>query len=310
MRKDIPGFTATYATLNGIDIGFEVGGAGPPVLLLHGFPQTHAMWAEVAPILAQEFTVVCPDLRGYGESGKPSGVARYSFREMARDQVFLMRRLRFDSFHLAGHNRSARTAHRLTLDTPQAVRSLTVMDIIPIHRLLNDLTHKVAKAYYHWFFLAQPRPFLETMIAADPEAYYKRCLLAFGKATLVDFKPTQLAAYRSAWADPDCRRAMCDDCRAAIAVDFDLDRGRSWPLRPLLGAGPVWGRWCHGAGLRRPRHLGGPDIRHDRPGHPRQALLCRTVAARHRRRPVRLPDRVTSGRLPCPLLRCGSCWPI
>ena len=223
MRNDIPGFTAARLMLNGVDIAYETGGAGPPLLLLHGFPQTRAMWAEVAPILAQAFTVICPDLRGNGESGKPPGVENYSFREMARDPLALMRALGHETFHVAGHDRGGRTAHRMALDAPQALRSLTVMDIIPTHLLLNDLTYQVAKAYYHWFFLAQPEPFPETMIAADPEAYYQSCLLGFGKASLSDFTPSQLAAYRAAWADPDCRRAMCDDYRAAIALDFDLD---------------------------------------------------------------------------------------
>ncbi|WP_417210965.1 alpha/beta fold hydrolase [Antarctobacter sp.] len=237
MRNDIPCFTATHATLDGIDIAYETGGVGPPLLLLHGFPQTRAMWAEVAPRLAQDFTVICPDLRGYGESGKPNGVDSYSFREMARDQVALMRHLGHDSFHLAGHDRGGRTAHRMALDAPQAVRTLTVMDIVPTHLLLSDLTYKVAKAYYHWFFLAQPEPFPESMIAANPEAYYESCLLSFGKATLADFNPAQLAAYRAAWADPACRRAMCDDYRAAIEVDFHLDAadlGRRVPCPALV----------------------------------------------------------------------------
>lgn len=237
VRNDIPGFTADRAMLDGIQIAYETGGAGPPLLLLHGFPQTRAMWAEVAPLLAQDFTVICPDLRGYGESDKPTGVSSYSFRKMARDPLNLMRHLGFDRFHLAGHDRGARTAHRMALDAPDAVRSLTVMDIVPTHHLLNDLTFKVAKAYYHWFFLAQPEPFPESMIAADPDAYYQSCLLGFGKATLADFRPAQLAAYRAAWHDPDCRRAMCDDYRAAIEVDFDLDAadlGRRIPCPALV----------------------------------------------------------------------------
>lgn len=240
-RNDIPGFTPARATLDGVEIAYESGGNGPPLLLLHGFPQTRAMWAEVAPDLARDFTVVCPDLRGYGESTKPTGVSSYSFREMARDMRLLMQSLGHDSFHVAGHDRGARTAHRMALDTPGAVRSLTVMDIVPTHFLLDRLTHPVAKAYYHWFFLAQPEPFPENMIAADPDADYESCLLGFGKASLADFKPAQLAAYRAAWSDPDCRRAMCDDYRAAIEVDFDLDtkdlgRRVTCPALVLYGA--------------------------------------------------------------------------
>mgnify|MGYP003707417635 CR=1 FL=1 len=170
LRNDIPGFAAASALLDGTRIAYESAGSGPPLLMLHGFPQTRAMWAEVAPTLARDFTVICPDLRGYGESDKPRGVASYSFREMARDQLALMRHLGHETFHLVGHDRGARTAHRLALDAPEAVRSLTVMDIVPTHHLLTELTHEVAKGYYHWFFLAQPEPFPETMIGHDPDA--------------------------------------------------------------------------------------------------------------------------------------------
>ncbi|BBU54442.1 fluoroacetate dehalogenase [Mameliella alba] len=241
LRNDIPGFTADSAVLDGTRIAYERGGSGPPLLMLHGFPQTRAMWVEVAPALARDFTVICPDLRGYGESDKPAGVASYSFRNMARDQLALMRHLGHESFHLVGHDRGARTAHRLALDAPGAVRSLTVMDIVPTHHLLTELTHEVAKGYYHWFFLAQPEPFPETMIAADPEGFYTRCLLGFGKADLSDFAPAQLDAYRTAWADPQCRRAMNDDYRAAIEIDLhddaeDLDRRVTCPALVLYGA--------------------------------------------------------------------------
>lgn len=241
LRNDIPGFTPARATPGGTQIAYERGGSGPPLLLLHGFPQTRAMWAEVAPALARDFTVICPDLRGYGESAKPKGLENYSFRAMAQDMRALMQDLGFETFHLVGHDRGARTAHRLALDAPGAVRSLVVMDIVPTHLLLSELTYKVAKAYYHWFYMAQPEPFPERMIAADPEAYYTSCLLGFGKATLDDFAPAQLAAYRAAWSDPDCRRAMCDDYRAAIEIDLhddaqDLARRVTCPALVLYGA--------------------------------------------------------------------------
>lgn len=221
-RNDIPGFTPQRLTLDGIGIAFETGGSGPPLLLLHGFPQTRAMWAEVAPRLAQRFTVVAPDLRGYGESSKPAGVASYSFRAMAQDMTALMTALGHDRFHLAGHDRGGRCAHRLALDAPSRLLSLAVMDIVPTEHLLTQLTYPVARAYYHWFFLAQPEPFPEDMIAADPVAFYQSCLLGFGAARLEEFR--QIDAYRAAWADPACRRAMCDDYRAALEVDLALDR--------------------------------------------------------------------------------------
>ncbi|WP_425101750.1 alpha/beta fold hydrolase [Tropicibacter sp. S64] len=236
-----PGFSAHSLTPNGVDIAFERGGSGPPVLLLHGFPQTRAMWAGIAPVLAEHYTVIAADLRGYGGSGKPKGMENYSFRAMAADMAALMSGLGFERFHLIGHDRGGRTAHRLALDFPDQVQSLTVMDIVPTHLLLDDLTKEVAKAYYHWFFLAQPEPFPENMIAADPDAFYQSCLLGWGAAKLSDFDPAQLAAYRAAWHDPDTRRAMCDDYRAAIAVDFahdaaDLDRRVPCPALVMYGA--------------------------------------------------------------------------
>jgi len=237
----IPGFTDQALQVNGQEIAFSRGGNGPPLLLLHGFPQTRAMWAAIAPLLAQDHSVVAADLRGYGASSKPRGVQNYSFRDMAADQVALMRALGFGRFHLAGHDRGGRVAHRLALDHVDTVASLTVMDIVPTHLLLNQLEWPVARAYYHWFFLAQPEPFPESMIAADPDAFYESCLLGWGAARLEDFAPAQLAAYRAAWADPETRRAMCDDYRAALHPGFaldaaDLDRRVSCPALVLWGA--------------------------------------------------------------------------
>lgn len=219
----IQGFESRFAEVNGQNIYYARGGDGPPVLLLHGFPQTHAMWHIVGPALAEQFTVVTADLRGYGKSSKPQNTANYSFRHMAADQHALMQHLGFDNYHLAGHDRGGRVAHRLALDTPDAVRSLTVMDIVPTHLLLNDLNRHVATAYYHWFFLAQPYPFPETMIGHDPDAYFESCLLGWGAAKLDDFAPEALDSYREAWRKPDAIRGMCADYRAALHLDFDLD---------------------------------------------------------------------------------------
>ena len=205
-------------------IAYEVAGNGPPLLLLHGFPQTRAMWRPLLPVFADRFTVVTADLRGYGDSSKPASMADMSFRLMAQDMVDLMASLGHARFHAAGHDRGARTVHRMALDHPQAVLSLTVMDIVPTEHLLTYMTTDIAKAYYHWFFLAQPHPFPETMIGHDPDAYFERCLLGFGKASLEDFDPDLLAIYRAAWRNPDCIRAMCHDYRAAIEVDWAEDR--------------------------------------------------------------------------------------
>lgn len=211
------------AEVNGQTIAYRMMGDGPPLLLLHGFPQTHMLWAKVAPRLAQEFTVITPDLRGYGASSKPRGVENYTFREMGADQCALMASLGFDRFHLAGHDRGGRTAHRMALDAPDRIASLTVMDIVPTHEILTNLRKDVAKAYYHWTFLAQPAPFPETLIAADPDYFYESCLLGWGASKLTDFAPDQLAAYRTAWNDPETIRAMCDDYRAAYDLDVALD---------------------------------------------------------------------------------------
>ncbi len=217
------GFSRDTAEVNGQTIAYVRRGDGPPVLLLHGFPQTHAMWHAVAPVLAEHFTVIASDLRGYGASSKPQGTENYSFRHMAADQTALMAHLGFDKSHLVGHDRGGRTAHRLALDSPEAVQSLTVMDIVPTHLLLDQLSRQVAKAYYHWFFLAQPAPFPETMIAHDPDAYFESCLLGWGSAKLSEFDPRALDAYREAWRNPDTLRGICADYRAALAHDFDLD---------------------------------------------------------------------------------------
>lgn len=210
------------AHLNGQSIAYDITGDGPPVLLLHGFPQTRAMWHRIALDLARDFTVVTADLRGYGASSKPENISDMSFRPMAADQRDLMLSLGFDTFHLVGHDRGARTAHRLALDAPESLVSLTLMDIVPTHHLLDELTQNVARTYYHWFFLAQPAPFPEKLIGHDPDAYYQSCLAGWG-GSLTDFNTDALNAYRRAWRDHNCIRAMCNDYRAALDIDFFLD---------------------------------------------------------------------------------------
>jgi haloacetate dehalogenase len=237
----IPSFTDATAEVNEQTIAYSVGGSGPPILLLHGFPQMRAMWHAIAPVLAADFTVVAADLRGYGDSSKPPEMAAYSFREMAADQVELMRALGHDRFHLVGHDRGARTAHRLALDHEAAVASLTLMDIIPTHLLLSDLKTPVAKAYYHWFFLAQPAPFPETVIGMDPDYYYESCLTGWDTGEIEDFDPEALFAYRQSWRWPDCVHAMCNDYRAAIEIDLlhdgiDLMRKVTCPALVLYGS--------------------------------------------------------------------------
>ncbi len=242
-----PGFTSHTAQVNGQTIAYDRAGDGPPVLLLHGFPQTRAMWRRILPDLARGHTVIAADLRGYGASSKPEGLRNYTFREMADDQRALLRALGFVRYHLVGHDRGARTAHRLALDTPGAVLSLTLMDIVPTHMLLDNLSKEVATAYYHWFFLAQPAPFPETMIAADPDHYYERCLTSWGAAALSQFDPDALAQYRASWRDPETIAAMCNDYRATIELDFaddaaDLGQTLACPALVLYGADGLMAR--------------------------------------------------------------------
>ncbi len=243
----LAGFERGVAEVNGQRIAYARAGSGPPVLLLHGFPQTHAMWQGVAPQLAKAFTVVAADLRGYGASSKPRRMEEMSFRPMAQDQLALMRHLGFERFHGIGHDRGARVMHRLALDAEDCLESVTLMDIVPTQHLLRDLSMEVARAYYHWFFLAQPDGFPEALIGADPDAYFETCLAGWGPGGIEAFHADALDAYRGAWRDPDTVRAMCHDYRAAIDVDLaldetDLGRQVSVPALVLYGADGVMAR--------------------------------------------------------------------
>jgi haloacetate dehalogenase len=238
------GFARGTRRVGDVEIAYVVGGSGPPVLLLHGFPQTKAMWAKVATRLVTRFTVVCADLRGYGDSGKPVSLpdrSNYAFRTFAADQVGLMRALGFPRFHMIGHDRGGRTGHRMALDHPEAVASLTVMDIVPTHAMFMRSDRKIAMAYWHWYFLAQPEPFPERMIGADPDFFYETCLLGWGAARLGDFDAAQLADYRRAWRDPAMIHGSCSDYRAAATIDLehdaaDIERKVACPTLVVYGA--------------------------------------------------------------------------
>lgn len=224
-----------------VDIQARVGGQGPAVLLLHGFPQNHFEWAHVAPLLAQRYTVVCADLRGYGHSGKPpSDGDAYSFRAMARDQVEVMNALGFEHFHVIGHDRGARTAHRMALDHPQAVLSVSLLDIVPTLDMYAGSNADVGRAYWHWFFLQQPFPYPEKLIEAMPDHFYEGFFSTLGGMRLTDFDPTQLAAYRHSWRDPEFIRASCADYRCAATVDCALDRD-DLERKVLCPALVMWG---------------------------------------------------------------------
>jgi haloacetate dehalogenase len=200
------------------------GGGGPPLLLLHGNPQTSAMWHKVAPRLAETFTVVATDLRGYGESGKPPSTpdhAPYSKRAMALDQIAVMRRLGHERFFVAGHDRGARVAYRMALDHPERVLRLAVLDIIPTGEALRRADMSFGLGYWHWFFLAQPEDLPELLIGADPDEYWFRHTSREPKGR--DFFGAALEEYLRAFRNPATRHAICEDYRAAVTVDFTHD---------------------------------------------------------------------------------------
>jgi haloacetate dehalogenase len=235
-------------------------GAGPAVLLLHGNPQTHAMWHKVAPTLAERFTVICPDLRGYGGSFKPDATsdhAPYAKREMARDLVELMDLLGHTAFHVVGHDRGGRVAHRLALDHPERVRTLAVLDIIPTLEHFERADMRFAMGYYHWFWLAQPYPFPETLINAAPDAWFRAHTSREPKADDF-FHPAALADYLAAVHDPGTIRGMCEDYRAAATIDLEHDRasraaGRKvqCPLLVLWGTKAKIQAWYEPLGIWR-----------------------------------------------------------
>ncbi len=227
-----------------ITINAIVGGSGPPLLLLHGHPQTHAIWHRVAPRLAEHFTVVACDLRGYGESSKPQGApdhANYSKRAMAADMVAVMQSLGFATFRVLAHDRGARVAHRLALDHPQAVERMALLDIAPTLAMYEQTSDAFARAYWHWFFLIQPAPLPERLIEADPAAYV-RDVMGKRSAGLAPFDPRALAEYQRCLALPGAAHGICEDYRAAATIDLEHDRvDRDGGNRLALPLMVLWG---------------------------------------------------------------------
>jgi haloacetate dehalogenase len=229
----------------------RVGGSGPPLLLLHGHPQTHAMWHRVAPTLAQRHTVVLMDLRGRGDSSRPpsdAAHAPYSKRAMATDAVAVMGALGFERFALCAHDRGARVAHRLALDHPGVLTRLMLLDIAPTLAMYEGTTEAFARAYWHWFFLIQPAPTPERAIEADPAAWVREGM-ASRWAGLGPFAPEALAEYERCFSIPGSAHAACEDYRASAAIDLEHDRADraaghrvTVPLRVLWGAQGVVGR--------------------------------------------------------------------
>jgi len=252
MTALFPNFRALQVEVDPtVTINAIVGGSGPPLLLLHGHPQTHAIWHRVAPRLAEYFTVVACDLRGYGDSSKPQGApdhANYSKRAMAADMVAVMQSLGFATFHVLAHDRGARVAHRMALDHPQAVERMALLDIAPTLAMYEQTSDAFARAYWHWFFLIQPAPLPERLIEADPAAYV-RDVMGKRSAGLAPFDPRALAEYQRCLALPGAAHGICEDYRAAATIDLEHDRvdrdagnRLALPLMVLWGEQGVVGR--------------------------------------------------------------------
>ena len=225
------------------------GGYGPPLLLLHGHPQTHAMWHRVAPALAKQFSVVMMDLRGYGDRSRPAvSEHNHSKRSMALDVIAVMQQFGFTQFGVLAHDRGARVAHRLALDHPQAVRRLMLLDIAPTLAMYEHTSEAFARAYWHWFFLIQPAPLPERLIEANPVAYLHD-VMGRRHAGLAAFAPEALAEYERCIAIPGTAQSICEDYRASAGIDLEHDRadraaGRllTQPLRVLWGEEGAVGR--------------------------------------------------------------------
>ncbi len=241
-------FTPFDVVRDGVSLHGRIGGGGPPLLLLHGHPQTHAIWHRVAPVLAQNFTVVMMDLRGYGDSGRPESDAThwpYSKREMALDALHVMQHHGFTQFQVLAHDRGARVAHRLAADHPAQVERLLLLDIAPTLSMYDNTSDAFARAYWHWFFLIQPPPLPEALLSSDPSRYV-RSVMGGRHAGLAPFAPEAMAEYERCAALPGTAMSICEDYRASATIDLDHDRAdvaASRRLRQPLRV--LWGE--HGA---------------------------------------------------------------
>ncbi len=240
-----PGFKREQIKTSGATINTIYGGneKGSPLLLLHGIPETHVLWRKVAPALAQDYFLVMPDLRGYGDSGKPPGGDdhfAYSKRAMAKDQVEMMKHLGFEKFALVGHDRGGRVAHRLALDYSDVLSKLVILDIVPTYLLYQNITQEFATIFYHWFLLVQPPPFPETLVANSAEYFLKSTLLWLGGHSINEAVPDFVGQkvfqeYFRTFREPATIHAICEDYRAAASIDLahdkaDLDKKIQCPL--------------------------------------------------------------------------------
>ncbi|MCX5899641.1 MAG: alpha/beta hydrolase, partial [Proteobacteria bacterium] len=220
-----PGFKPIRIATSGAEINGVIGGSGPPLLLLHGWPQSHVEWHRVAPVLARHFTVIATDLRGYGDSSIPAEGSRhegYSKREMARDQIEVMRSLGFDRFAVAGHDRGARVGQRMAMDYPDAVTRLALIDVVPAYTLYTHLTKEFATVYYHWFLLVQPSPLPETILGNSAEFFLRTW--AFSGLIPEVITAEAFAEYLRCFKNPATLHAMCEDYRAGATIDLEHEK--------------------------------------------------------------------------------------
>jgi haloacetate dehalogenase len=249
------GFKLDFIDTGEATLRVRTGGSGPPLLLLHGHPQTHLMWHAVAADLARDFTVVAPDLRGYGESSKPETAADhepYSKRAMARDNVALMQHLGFERFSLAGHDRGGRVAYRLALDHPDRVERLATLDILPTYEHFSRADMRFGLGYWHWFFLAQPFDVPERVIGLDPVAFFARTWPLDGEGKPQPpayFAPDALEDYLRCYADPATVHATCEDYRAGATFDFQVDEADRSAGKQITA--PMLALWAAKGGLPR-----------------------------------------------------------
>ncbi len=246
MSKLFPDTREHRFKTGGVEIFARIGGSGPPLLLVHGFPQTHAMWHRVAPELMKNFTCVMPDLRGYGYSSCPPNDAKneaYSKRAMANDLVALMASLGHSRFAIAGHDRGGRVAYRMALDHPDVISCLTVLDIVPTYAMWHNFTVKLAMKTYHWLMLAQPHPLPEMLIEPNPVGYLDYTLASWTKAKdLSSFSEDALAEYRLHYATPEHIHATCNDYRAGATYDLAVDEADRAAKRMITCSTlAVWG---------------------------------------------------------------------
>ena len=265
MKDLFPGFDARTVNTIGADIFLRVGGSGPPLLLLHGYPQTHAMYHKIAGALSHDFTVVVPDLRGYGASSCPPSDAdnfTYSKRAMGQDMVRVMEELGFTLFSVVGHDRGGRVAYRMALDYPERIRRLAVLDIVPTHAMWHSFSVQLAMRVYHWLFLAQPAPLPEMLISRSPVEFQDYTISSWTKTQdLSAFDPDALTHYRTFFSDPQHIAATCNDYRSgqtydlyADEADFEAEKKITCPLLAVWGdagipgetEGPldVWKQWA------------------------------------------------------------------